>query len=323
MRKRYWGILLAFVVLAQGQEAPTATAGFTGNKFYVSELDGAAEVWVQYLVHSTDPRDGRGPSDWVTLRVVGGTATEREDYEPVQESIFFDGGSGSQIKKFYITVRKDLLAEEDETIELQLGPALGSTTLSAATNATLVIVDATVGKVRFAQTNLFASEAAGEVEGELVREGGTKGDIEVDVAPQFSYGLGEAGFEDAQGPVRVKFAAGQDRATFKLKLTRDSLVEGTENLRVGLQDERNGAWVTKDELVVTIADDSIAVSQSADGIVVSWAAPCQGCELERAEGRLGGAWQKVTAAPVEADGKFTVTETLSPGQGAWFYRLRK
>src|SRR5688572_1789588 len=223
----FFALAMAAVATATGQEAPRATIEF-GGTFYVSEVDRVAKLTAFYSVYSTQPRNHRGPSDLVRLRVVGGTAVRPEDYTWVPEFVHFDGMSGSHVKTFEVEVRPDELEESDETIELMMEPEWGNTTLFA-NPAWVVIVDASVGKVRFATTNLVASEAAGEVEGELVREGGTRGEIEVMVIPWYGFTPGGASRDDAEGTVSVKFADGQDRATFKLKLAQDSLVEGTED----------------------------------------------------------------------------------------------
>jgi hypothetical protein len=155
-----------------------------------------------------------------------------------------------------------------------------------------------------------------------VREPGTRGELEVEIYPWGGYGVGEASDFDVRGPLHVKFEDGQDRAEFRMEVVKDSLVEGPERFALRLRDERQNAWVVKNsEMFVTIEDSSIEVSETAEGIVVSWAAPCEGCELEFAEEAGANVWRKVDALAIEAEGRFRVNETV--GERGRFYRLRK
>ena len=79
----------------------------------------------------------------------------------------------------------------------------------------------------------------------------------------------------------------------------------------------------KNVQIVLIQDDSINVLQTTDGVSISWAAPCEGCELQRADHAAAGPsdWQKVEAPVTEVEGIFSVNESV--GNGTRFYRLKK
>ena len=321
--KGIFGALLACVISAHAQEEPTAEVSFAFDTFFASEIDGRAEIVFMYSVTSPLPPGMRrhvGPSDLVKLNIVGGTAINTKDYWDVPEYVYFDGNWGSHVKTISFDVSHDDVTEGDESIELELAPGWGNTTLRG-TRTKVVIVDSNVGKVRFAETNLVASEAAGFVEGTLLRELGIKGPIEVTVQPWFGYETNRAGFEDAGEPVVVKFADGQDRASFKLMLTQDSLVEGPEKLTVRLADDRQFAYVSKEQLVVTIIDDSLEIARSDGGIIVSWADSCPECELQVSETAAASSWRKVEAVATQADNKYSVNEpAIEAGK---FYRMKR
>jgi hypothetical protein len=326
MRKRYLGVLVIGLSLcAKGQIPRDVEVGFSRDTFYASELNDAVDIELSNRVPVRGPRDDRGPDEMVYVRVVGGSATLTNDYTlPQYDIVFFQGGSGTQVKRFRIGIIKDLLAEGVETVQLQIQPGYDNTILTR-TNATLKIYDPDAGKVRFAVTNIVATEAAGEAVAELVREGGTSGDMELEVYPQFGFGPGLANLYDSErGPFLAKFADGQDRTTIRVGLVQDSKVEGPERLGLILYDPVQGAWSGADmSMWVTIQDDSINVSQTADGVLISWAAPCENCELQWTPNAAADAfgWQKVAGQPTEADGKFTVNESV--GVGRRFYRLKK
>jgi hypothetical protein len=327
MWKRYFWVLvvgLGFCVCVSGQ-TKDVEVGFASDVFYASELNEAVDIELVYSVPTRGPRDDRGPNELVHVKVVGGSATVTNDYIlPQYDVVFFDGGSGTQVKRFRIGIVKDLMAEGVETVELRIEPGY-DTTILTQTNATLKIYDPNAGKVRFAATEIVASEAAGEAVAELVRDGGTSGDMELVVYPAFGFGPGLATYYDsARGPFMAKFADGQERTTIRVGLVQDSEVEGPERLGLTLYDPVQGAWSGADtSMWVTIQDDSINVSQTADGVSISWAAPCEGCELQRAEEAGAGAsgWQKVEGVVTEVDGRFSVKETV--GVGTRFYRLKK
>lgn len=327
MWKRYFWVFafwLGCCVCATGQ-TKDVKVGFSSDVFYASELNDAVDITLLYSVPTRGPRDDRGPDELVYVRVVGGSATLTNDYSlPQYDAVFFAGGSGTQTKTFRIGIVKDMLAEGVETIELRIEPGY-DTTILTRTNARLKIYDPNAGKVRFATTNIVASESAGVAVAELVREGGTSGDMELEVYPAFGFGPGLATYYDAErGPFVARFADGQERTTIQVGLVQDSSVEGPETLGLTLYDPVQGAWSGSDTTMsVTIQDDSINVSQTADGVSISWAAPCEGCELQRADHAAAGPsdWQKVEAPVTEAEGIFSVNESV--GTGTRFYRLKK
>lgn len=327
MWQRYFWVLalgLGLCVVSRGQ-TKDVKVGFSSDVFYASELNDSVDITLLYSVPVRGPRDDRGPDELVHVKVVGGSATLTNDYTlPQYDTVFFSGGSGTQGKKFRIGIVKDLLAEGVETVELRIEPEYDKTILTR-TNATLKIYDPNAGKVRFAATNILASEAAGVAIAELVREGGTSGDMELEVYPAFGFGPGLATYYDSErGPFVARFADGQERTAIQVGLVQDSSVEGPETLGLTLYDPVQGAWSGADTTMsVTIQDDSINVLQTTDGLSISWAAPCEGCELQRAEHAGAGPsdWQKVEGSVTEVEGIFSVNE--SAGNGTRFYRLKK
>lgn len=104
---------------------------FTSDTYYVDEDATNAIVTVEF-----SPGD-RSWSGWVNYSVSNGTATAGEDYTTVSGTLYFSG-PGTPIPHITIPIRKDVLVEGNETVQLFLW---NTNAIITRSTATLVIND--------------------------------------------------------------------------------------------------------------------------------------------------------------------------------------
>jgi len=214
----------------------------------------------------------------VTVEAVtaDGTASAGTDYTAAT-GITLTYTPGQTSKSVVVTVADDALAEEDETVLLNLSNAANATIVDAQGVGSLINDDAdptaTIGPVSVAEGDAASATATFTVS----LDGPSGRETAVDVAT--SDGTATAGADYAATSGTLTIAAGDTSATFEVPVIGETLYEGDETFTVTLSGEVNltpGATtaegtITDDDPVPTLAAQNIAVGESAGKVTVTLA----------------------------------------------------
>ncbi|HEX6843593.1 MAG TPA: Calx-beta domain-containing protein [Actinomycetota bacterium] len=204
----------------------------------------------------------------VAYATANGTATAG-DYADAAATLTFSPGQST--KTVSIAVVDDALAEDDETVLLDLSGATNATIVDAQgvgtianddTDPTAAIADVTVGEEEGAATFTVTLDAASGRE----------------TAVDFTTGGGTAaaGSDYTAGTGSVTVPAGETTATFDVPLTDDDLHEGDETFGVTLSGEVDlvladttaTATIDDDDPTPTISAADVGASESAANATV-------------------------------------------------------
>ena len=195
-----------------------------------------------------------------------GTATDPEDYTHKTEALTFAAGETS--KDFTVAIKRDTLAELDETFTVTLSGATGATIADATATGTITGADA-----------LLAVADASAAEGEAItftvtRTGDTAkaasvqwttGDDTTQGADKATAGADYTAQTTAQ---TLSFKAGDATATFTVATTEDAVDEPDETFAVTLASPSAGTAIADGEATGTITDDdgapTVSVANAAD-----------------------------------------------------------
>lgn len=269
-------------------QAEPATIAFTLPDFIVNE--NGTPVGAKVTVKRTGNLNSQA-----TVQVVrtGGTATPKSAVAAGQPFDFDDSvfpitltfAANQSEREVVIPIQDDTIVEPTETIELALTNLQGENTqLGPQTTANLRIMDNDdPGNLGFAAAEYTVRENGGFVEVQVRRNGGTSGEISVDVivdqntpaSPGTSLAVAGQDYTNIFGtPFRLNFANGETVKNITIPILDDNppVPDGTKELRLKLVNP-NPSTVPLDTIQTTtirILDDDIptltisAISIDAD-----------------------------------------------------------
>ncbi|HYP02565.1 MAG TPA: Calx-beta domain-containing protein [Pyrinomonadaceae bacterium] len=176
----------------------------------------------------------------VNYSTSNGSATSGADYAPASGVLNF--GDGETSKTFSITIINDAAAEADETVNLTLGGAGGS-----SASAVLTILDDDTSTLQFSAPGYQVNEGDGRVSITVTRSGDTSGAASADyrTTDTDTFTVGCADATNNQGGAyarcdfattvgRLDFAAGESQKTLIVPVVNDGHNEITETFQVML-----------------------------------------------------------------------------------------
>jgi hypothetical protein len=213
------------------------TIELAAANFNVAENAGAG-VGVVTLTRT----GGTNGTQVVSFSTSAGTATNGQDFTVVVGSVTFLPGEAT--KTFTVPVIDDALDEDNETINVSIGPVTsGGATIGAQSTAMLTIVDndatpgITIGNATVAEGNAGTTSAAFTVT--LSAASGRT--ITVDYAT--ADGTATAGSDYSTATGTLTFTPGQTTKTIMVNATGDGTVEPDETFSVALTNPSNVAII--------------------------------------------------------------------------------
>ena len=237
----------------------------------------------------------------VSVSSSDGTASAGEDYQSVASQLSWnDGEQGA--RNVQVTLLPDAEPEANESFSLTLSAATGAS-LGANTQHTVTLLDDDVagmpGVIRFSEAEYAASEAAGQADVTLVRDGGSTGVIAVDFST--ADGTAQAGSDYSLTNETVSFGDGEaGPALVSIPITDDSDPEGDETVVLNLAGGSAGNPATA---TLTISDNDSSQSPgtlqfASDTVTVAEDA----VSIALAVSRSGGTSGTISASYETSDG---------------------
>jgi hypothetical protein len=198
----------------------------------------------------------------VDYATADGTATEGDDYTSASGSLSFTAGQTS--KPVAVTVATDGLAEDDETVSLDLTNAVNATIADAQGLGSIVNDDA---DPTAAIDDVSAGEAGGVATFTVTLDTASGRETAVDYSTAGATATAGADYEDAAGTLTIP--AGETSATFDVTIDDDDVFEGDETFGVTLSGEVDltlanttaTGTVTDDDPVPTLTAGASSVSE--------------------------------------------------------------
>lgn len=219
---------------------------FAAEDWPVDEAAGAVTVAVERV---------QGDSGEVTVdfATAAGTATADEDFDPVAGTLTFANGVRRQT--FVVPIVPDADDEPLETFAVQLLNPQGGATLVAPTQAAATIIDDDgPGELAFAAANYGEREDNGWAAIAVNRRYGRDGEVSVRWRTQAGTATPGGDYVEATGT--VTFADGSVQEIFEVQLLDDAAQEGSETIRLFLEEPAGGAALgLPAEAWLTIQDD--------------------------------------------------------------------
>jgi hypothetical protein len=179
-----------------------------------------------------------------------GTATAGLDYYPRSGTLYF--GAGASKATIYVSVRRDVLVEPDETLSVVLSAPAGGASLGAPSTATVVITEKSV--VNFTSAAYVAYEAAPAARILVRRTGGTTQAVTVHYAASNGSAIGGSDYQPTSGT--LTFPVGVVMTSFTVPIINDTTHEGKETLNLTLSAPGVGAAIGPlSQAVLTITDN--------------------------------------------------------------------
>jgi uncharacterized delta-60 repeat protein/uncharacterized repeat protein (TIGR01451 family) len=174
----------------------------------------------------------------VNYFTLDGTATAGLDYTARQGTLTF--ASGQTNRSFNITIKNDLIVEDDETIVLVMTNATGGAILpgglpTSTTTSVLKIIDDDFapGHVNFASTNFDGIEGSKVVNVTVNRTGGNVGQVSVQIAAQTGSAMNGVDFIGLTNTLTWVDGDTSPRVV-SISVLDDGLVEGPETINLSL-----------------------------------------------------------------------------------------
>ncbi|SKB12493.1 conserved hypothetical protein [Planktothrix sp. PCC 11201] len=176
----------------------------------------------------------------VTLSIIGGTATQGDDYLINSLTVNFAAGQTQAILP--VEILGDTTLELDETIELQLSSfsAGGTAGNPSTTTLTLQNDDNSPATVNFSQSQYQTNENGTIIGNQITlnRTGNLSQFSSVEV--QLNTGTAIAGEDFIATPIVVNFAANETSKTLTIPINDDNVAENPENLTLTLVNPNTG-----------------------------------------------------------------------------------
>ncbi|MBI3880988.1 MAG: aggregation factor core protein MAFp3, isoform C, partial [Verrucomicrobia bacterium] len=244
-----------------------------------------------------------------TVVISGLTATDGLDFTGGTNVLNFAVGQTNQT--FNVPIINDNVVEGDETVNLRLVGATGSSSLGLQTNAVLTIVDDDFyGRISFSSAAYSVSEAGVFATITVIRTNGTAGIVSVNFATGNGSALAGADYTATNGV--LVFPDGVTIAQFAVLITNDFLVEGNETVNLTLGNVAGGASLgDQPAAVLTIVDDDFygAFQFSTNAFVANESAGAATITVLRVGGSAGTVSVNYATAPGTATvgSDFTLT----------------
>lgn len=214
----------------------------------VDETAGAVLVKVRRL------NDARAPAT-ARVRSVAGSATPGADYTSVETVLSWAAGD-AETKSFSVPILDDAVYEGAETFTVVL-EALGGVTLGSPSTTTLTIAADEVSTITFTAAEFRVAEAAGTVNVQVRRSGGTRTRVQVDYRSlSGSADAAEPGLDYTAVSGTLVWEPGETDKTIAIAILDDETFEANETFSVLLDNASAGAVVPQQTRGrVLIADD--------------------------------------------------------------------
>ena len=224
---------VAQITIVNDEAAPPAGVfEFAVDSLRVAEAAGSLQI----TVNRNSGSDGAAT---VTLRSVDISANAASDYQALDQELAFAAGETSA--EATLTLLDDGSYEGDETLAIELSNAVGAV-LGNASRSIVTIVDdeapPDAGVVQLSGDQYLADESTGLLTLTVLRSGGSRGTISVDLASRD--GSAAAGSDYESLTTTLTLVDGQTTATAELLLYDDATFEGSEYLSVGLANVSGG-----------------------------------------------------------------------------------
>jgi len=191
----------------------------------------------------------------VAYSVSDGSATSPADYSAASGTLTFDAGVAN--RTISVAIAEDALGEGTETVDVALGAVGGGARLGSQAAATLSITDNEPGvTLHFGAPSYSVSERMPTAALGVVRSGPTDSPASVRYAT--SDVSASAGSDYSAQSGTLSFGAGVSMLTLQVPLTRDTIVEGDEQLEITLADPLGASLGTTYSTRLTILDDDRA-----------------------------------------------------------------
>ncbi|TAE70508.1 MAG: hypothetical protein EAZ86_07145 [Oscillatoriales cyanobacterium] len=241
----------ATLSIVDNDTAPASTLQFSAPTFRVRE-DGVpiAAVTVTRTGSSTAAVSA-------SLNLANGTATAPADYNNAPILVNFAAGDSAP-KTINIPIVNDTLLEATETVNLSLVNPTGGATIGTQGTARLDIAD-NDSSLQFSAPVFSANEDGTAIAAVTVtRTGVASGAVSATVS--LADGTATAPGDYGNTPILVNFAAGDSTSkVVNIPIVNDTLVEGTENIRLTLGSPTGNATIgTQSTATFNIIDNDTA-----------------------------------------------------------------
>ena len=223
---------------------------FDAASISVDETSGAVLVKVRRL------NDVRAPAS-ARVRTVAGSATPGADYTSVETVLSWAAGDG-ETKSFSVPILDDAVYENAESFTVVL-EALGGVTLGSPSTTTLTINADEVSTITFTAAEFRVPEAAGTVDVQVRRSGGTRTRVQLDYRSiSGSADAAEPGLDYTAVSGTLVWEPGETDKTIAIAILDDSVFEANEMFSVLLENASAGAVVPQQTRgrVVIVDDDT-------------------------------------------------------------------
>lgn len=207
-----------------------------------------------FTVQLTNPSASTVTVDYATA---DGTATAGDDYTATDGTVTFTPGQTS--KPVTVTVASDDLAEDDETVLLDLSNPTNAAIVDAQGIGSIVNDDADP-TVSIAEASVDEADPTAALTISLDAASGRE--TEIDYATDDGTAVAGDDYTATSGTLTI--AAGATSATIDLPVTLDTLHEGDETLTVTLSGEVNLTLGTASATVTIADDDPVPTVAAAD-----------------------------------------------------------
>ena len=233
---------------------PNGTIQFASPTYFVNEPDGTVTLQIDRVGGSA----GELTAD---IQTFDGTATITQDYTGIPTPLTLTWSDGNTTSKTVtLPIINDALAEGDEDFTMTL-TATNPDWLGINDVATVTIVDfdpTGPGQARLMSPSYTVAEDAGLVTLEIVRVGGSTGQLTIDVQTFDGTATLSQDYSGIPAPVTLTWADGDTTAkSVTIPIIDDTIFEGDETFTMTIA-STNPDWIgTPNEATVTIIDNEV------------------------------------------------------------------
>jgi len=295
------GMIGFIVVLPQGQ---ASTVRFTSTRFVADEGSVSARVTVERT-----GGDGGASVRWAAR---AGSAMAGADFVPAEGVLRWAAGETST-RSFAVELMDDSLAEDDETIELELFGPDGAATLGEPATAILVIADddgpERRGRLAFEFEHFDVTEGTGPARVSVVRRGEGQGPVAVRVVARA--GSAAAGADFTPSSTFLSWGDGElGRRDAEIEIANDGEAEPLETVELSLERPEGGVGLeapSRSTLAI-LDDDGIDLGPCLPG-------PTTLCLGEGDRFKVEIAWRDFS----DAEGLARVADVRRRDSGAFYF----
>jgi hypothetical protein len=253
------GINKTQIIIKENDETPLAGAiSFEANTLTVGEEDGFVIINIDRLGHSEGEISINYEIDnHIEANFAGIMATSGSDYFSTSGELTF--ADGEVTKAIELELINDNSFEADEYIAIRLFNIVGGALLETSLAKIIVEDDDTMpetGVVSFESDSYTVSEGDTNIEVTVLRQGGTIGEISVNVNAIDNSAYAESDFPSYSQ--LLVFADGEESSTLTMQVTDDDIYEGEENFTLVITNS-DGAVIGNNYQAEIIIEDDEAV----------------------------------------------------------------